>query len=157
MIIVEGGLWIWCGSTLLLTTDGGKTWSSDALEGGGSCEAEYTIVAFEKAANGKYYLGSRNGVLESTDGEKWRHIETTRDTLVMIAHGSQRVFAANQWMPSIKSARLDDDRNWTDVPAPEQISQGTDGGIPFLAYDDAHSILYASMFSGGVARRVIAD
>jgi hypothetical protein len=36
-----------------------------------------------------------------------------------------------------------------------QISQGSDGGIPFLAYDDAHGILYASMFSGGVARMVV--
>jgi hypothetical protein len=32
---------------------------------------------------------------------------------------------------------------------------GSDGGIPFLAYDDAHHVLYASMFSGGVARMVV--
>jgi hypothetical protein len=30
-----------------------------------------------------------------------------------------------------------------------------DGGIPFLAFDDDHGILYASMFSGGVARMVV--
>jgi len=42
------------------------------------------------------------------------------------------------------------------VAAPsEQIAMGNDGGIPFLAYDDAHHVLYASMFSGGVARMVV--
>ena len=40
------------------------------------------------------------------------------------------------------------DEQWTDLAAPSQIASGSDGGIPFLAYDDAHHILYASMFSG---------
>jgi hypothetical protein len=155
LILVKGGLWIWCGSTVMITTDGGQTWSSDALEGGGSCEAEYTIRAFEPAANGKYYLGSRQGVLESADGEQWRHVPGTSGTLVMIAQGSEQVFAANQWAPSIRSASLGNDETWTDMGAPPQISQGSDGGIPFLAYDDAHGILYASMFSGGVARFIV--
>jgi hypothetical protein len=75
--------------------------------------------------------------------------------MVMIAQGSKQVFAANQWAPSIKVASLDADDTWTDVVAPDQISQGSDGGIPFLAFDDDHSILYASMFSGGVARMVM--
>ena len=88
--------------------------------------------------------------------------------MVMIAQGSKQVFAANQWQPSIRSAKLDSDETWTesprprrsaragsDLPAPPQISKGSDGGIPFLAYDDAHGILYASMFSGGVARMVV--
>jgi hypothetical protein len=73
----------------------------------------------------------------------------------MIAQGSKRVFAANQWAPSIRSASLDADEVWSDLAAPPQISRGSDGGIPFLAYDDAHGILYASMFSGGVARMVL--
>lgn len=34
---------------------------------------------------------------------------------------------------------------------------GHDNGIPFLAYDDAHHILYASMSSGGVARMLVAE
>ena len=29
------------------------------------------------------------------------------------------------------------------------------GAMPFLAYDAAHGVLHASMFSGGVARRVV--
>ena len=65
------------------------------------------------------------------------------------------MFAANQWQPSIRSANLDDDQRWSDLAAPPQISQGSDGGIPFLAYDDSHGILYASMFSGVVARMVV--
>jgi hypothetical protein len=125
------------------------------LAGGGSCEAEYTIRSFVPAANGKYYLGSRNGVLRSTDGLAWEVVPGTGGTLVMIAQGSKQVFAANQWQPSLRSASLDDDQQWTDLAAPPQIGSGSDGGIPFLAYDDAHHILYASMFSGGVARMVI--
>jgi hypothetical protein len=57
---------------------------------------------------------------------------------------------------SPESASLDDDETWSELPAPSQIGQGSDGRIPFLAYDDAHHVLYASMFSGGVARFVIA-
>jgi photosystem II stability/assembly factor-like uncharacterized protein len=155
LILVKGGLWIWCGSIMMVTPDGGTSWAKDALAGGGSCEAEYTIRSFVPAANGKYYLGSRNGVLRSTDGAKWEHVKNTNGTMVMIAQGSKQVFAADQWRPSIKSAKLDSDETWSDLPAPSQISKGTDGGIPFLAYDDAHGILYASMFSGGVARMVV--
>jgi hypothetical protein len=155
LILVKGGLWVWCGTSMMVTTDAGASWKSDVLAGGGSCEAEYTIRAFVPAPNGKYYLGSRAGVLESTDGATWEHVPGSSGLMVMIAQGSQQVFAANQWNPSIRSARLDDDQTWSDLPTPPQISQGHDGGIPFLAYDDAHGILYASMFSAGVARMVV--
>jgi hypothetical protein len=155
LILVKGGHWIWCGSTMMVTTDAGASWNRDALDGGGSCEAEYTIRPFVPAANGQYYLGSRSGVLRSADGLAWNHVPGTSGTLVMIAQGSTHVFAANQWQPSLRSARLDDDEQWTDLVTPPQIASGSDGGIPFLAYDDAHHILYASMFSGGVARMVV--
>jgi hypothetical protein len=155
LVLVKDGLWIWCGSSMMVTTDAGNSWLNDVLDGGGSCEAEYTIRAFVPATNGKYYLGSRNGVLRSSDGKHWEHVPNSSGTLVMIAQGSTQVFAANQWQPSIQVANLDDDGTWSDVPAPPQIAQGSDGGVPFLAYDDAHRILYASMFSGGVARRVV--
>ena len=155
LVLVKGGLWIWCGSSLMVTTDAGENWQADALSGGGSCEAEYTIRSFVPAANGNYYLGSRSGVLRSADGEKWEHIAGTGGTMVMIAQGAKQVFAANQWQPSIKAATLAADSVWTDLPTPAQISQGSDGGIPFLAFDDDHAVLYASMFSGGVARMVV--
>jgi len=155
LILVKGGLWVWCCSSLMVTSDAGASWSSNALAGGGTCEAEYTIRTFVPAANGKYYLGSRNGVLQSTDGATWAHVPSTSGLMVMIALGSKQVFAANQWQPSLRSASLDDDQTWSDLPTPPQLSQGSDGGIPFLAYDDAHGILYASMFSGGVARMVV--
>ena len=87
----------------------GRVVGQDALAGGGSCEAEYTIRSFVPAANGKYYLGSRNGVLRSADGVTWEHVPGTSGTLVMIAQGSKQVFAANQWQPSLRSASLDDD------------------------------------------------
>jgi hypothetical protein len=153
LVIVDGDRWIWCGSSLMRTDDAGASWSA-GLEGGGSCEAEYTIRPFVPAANGTYYIGSRNGVLRSRDGWSWEHVPGTSGSMVMIALGSKHVFAANQWSASLQWAQLSDDEHWSDLPAPPQISQGTDNGIPFLAYDDAHRIVYASLFSGGVARMV---
>ena len=155
LVLVKGGLWIWCGSSMMLTTDGGETWQPNVLAGGGTCEAEYTIRAFEPAANGKYYLGSRNGVLVSPDGKTWQRSPKTNGFMVMIAQGSKQVFAANQWAPNLWTASLDSDETWSELAAPAQIAQGNDGGIPFLAFDDDHGILYASMFSGGVARMVV--
>jgi hypothetical protein len=155
LVLVKGGLWIWCGSSMMVTTNGGESWQADVLAGGGTCEAEYTIRAFEPAANGKYYLGSRNGVLVSPDGEHWQRLSKTNGFMVMLAQGKKQVFAANQWAPNLWTAKLDDDETWTDLAAPAQIAQGSDGGIPFLAFDDAHGVLYASMFSGGVARMVV--
>ncbi|MDF3068182.1 MAG: hypothetical protein K0R38_3783, partial [Polyangiaceae bacterium] len=110
----KDGLWLWCGTSLMVTPDGGKSWDKAALEGGGSCEAEYTIRAFVPASDGNYYVGSRNGVIRSKDGLKWTRVANTSG-----------------------------------------FAEGTDGGIPFLAFDDKHRILYASMFSGGVARMVV--
>lgn len=155
LIVVKADLWVWCGSSMMVTTNAGASWTKDVLAGGGSCEAEYTIRSFVPAANGNYYLGSRDGVLRSADGEAWERIPGTAGFMVMIAQGSKQVFAANQWQPTLHAASLDDDETWRELPAPPQIAQGSDGGIPFLAYDDAHGILYASMFSGGVARRVM--
>lgn len=155
LIIVQGDLWVWCGTSLMVTTNAGESWSSDALAGGGSCEAEYTIRPFVPASNGNYYLGSRNGMLRSSDGAAWEHIPDTNGFMVMVTQGSDQVFAANQWQPVLWSANLDEDDTWTEFEAPAQIAQGSDGGIPFLAYDDAHHILFASMFSGGVARMVV--
>lgn len=158
VVIVEGGTWVWCGSSLMITQDAGATWTYDNLAGGGSCEAEYTIRPLVPTVNGNYYLGSRSGVIRSADRVQWEHVANTSGTMVMIAHGSTHVYAADQWNASIRRAALTDDETWEDVAAPsEQIGMGTDGGIPFLTYDDAHHVLYASMFSGGVARMVIAD
>lgn len=156
VVIVHGDTWVWCGEQLMVTEDAGATWITDALAGGGSCEAEYTIKPLVPSANGNYYLGSRQGVIRSADGVHWEHVANTSGNMVMIAHGSTHVYAADQWTPTLRRAALTDDTTWEDVPAPaEQIGMGHDGGIPFLAYDDAHHVLYASMFSGGVARMVM--
>lgn len=155
LIVVKGGLWVWCGSSMMVTTDGGQSWNPNALVGGGSCEAEYTIAPFVPAADGKYYLGSRNGVLTSSDGETWEHAPSTSGFMVMLTQGSKNVFAANQWAPELWMLSLGGRGDWSPLSAPSQIAQGSDGGIPFLAYDDARGILYASMFSGGVARRLV--
>jgi len=155
LVIVDGERWIWCGSSLIMTDDAGESWSRDRLEGGGSCEAEYTIDPFVPTADGTYYIGSRNGVLRSRDGWSWEHVLGSSGTMVMVALGSMHVFAANQWSATLQWAPLAEDEHWTELPAPPQIAQGKDNGIPFFAYDDAHRLVYASLFSGGVARMVV--
>jgi len=67
-----------------------------------------------------------------------------------VAHGGSPAFGVSI------AASQDDAETWSDLPTPPQIAEGSDGGIPFLAYDDAHGLLYASMFSGGVARMRVA-
>jgi len=57
---------------------------------------DYTIRSFVPAINGKYYLGSRNGLLRSTNGETWERVPGTNGLMVMIAHGSRKLFGANQ-------------------------------------------------------------
>jgi photosystem II stability/assembly factor-like uncharacterized protein len=156
VVIVEGDTWVWCGSALMVTQDAGATWTSDNLVGGGSCEAEYTIAPLRPTSNGNYYLGSRSGVIRSADGVAWEHVANTSGNMVMLAHGSTHLFAADQWSATLRRAPLTDDETWEDMAAPsDQIAMGDDNGIPFLAYDDAHGVLYASMFSGGVARLVV--
>ena len=155
VVIVKGGTWVWCGSELMTTENSGATWQRGHLTGGGTCEAEYTIRPLAPAANGKYYLGSRSGVIRSSDGVHWEHVAGTAGTMVMMAQGASQLFAANQWQPSIRTAALSNDEKWSELPTPPQIALGRDGGIPFLAYDEAHNILYASMFSGGVARMLV--
>lgn len=156
VVIVAGDTWVWCGSSLMVTQDAGATWTSDNLGGGGSCEAEYTIKPLAPTSNGNYYLGSRAGVIRSADGVGWEHVANTSGNMVMLAHGSTHIFAADQWSATLRRAPLTDDETWEDMAAPsEQIAMGHDNGIPFLAYDDAHGVLYASMFSGGVARMVV--
>jgi hypothetical protein len=158
VVIVEGETWVWCGSSLMVTQDAGETWMLDNLDGGGSCEAEYTIRPLVPTVNGNYYLGSRSGVIRSPDGVQWEHVPNTSGFMVMLTHGSTHLFAADQWSATLRRAALVDDETWEDLPAPSaQIGMGHDNGIPFLAYDDAHHVLYASMFSGGVARMVIED
>ncbi len=94
----------------------GQTWSSDALSGGGNCEAEYTIRSFVPAANGKYYLGSRSGVLRSSDGAHWEHLTGgPSGKPVMIAQGSTKAVRLDQWFPHVWVASLDHDQTWTDL------------------------------------------
>jgi hypothetical protein len=155
LVVVKGGLWVWCGTELMVTPDGGKSWMKGVLDGGGSCEAEYTIRLFVPASDGNYYLGSRNGVITSKDGLRWTHVPNTSGLLVMLTQGSRELFASNQWTPSIRTATLGAVDTWKELPTPPQVAEGTDGGIPFMAFDDEHRILYASMFSGGVARMVV--
>jgi hypothetical protein len=152
VIIVEGSTWIWCGNELMITQDSGATWQPNKLAGGGSCSGQYTISPLNRASNGNYYLGSTNGVLRSADGVNWEHVPNSHGFQMMLTQGSTDLFVADSLNPVIRTAKLEKDDQWSAIPAPPQISQGTDGGIPFIAYDDENHILYASMYSGGVAR-----
>ena len=154
VILVKGGLWIWCGSSMIVTSDSGATSGQNALAGGGSCEAEYT-----SARSSPRRTASITWVVERHPSQHRR-----REMGAHSGHdrkhgdGHARVEAGVRLQPVATEDLVGEHRQrrqWNDVPAPSQIGQGNDGGIPFLAYDDAHGILYASMFSGGVARMIM--
>jgi hypothetical protein len=157
IVVIQGGTWVWCGNTLLVTQDSGATWTSGHLAGSGTCEAEYTIRLMLPATNGEYYLGSRDGVLRSRNGIDWERVPGGDGRLVMVTQSSSHVFAADQWSPTLRWAPLSADGTWSDLPAPPNAGPSSDHGIPFLAFDDAHHVLYASMFHGGVARLVVSE
>lgn len=152
VIALNGGHWLWCGAGMWVTTDAGTAWSQVVLPGGGTCDARHVTRALVSAANGRYYLGSPDGVLSSLDGITWTRLAGTSGPMGVLAVGTDRLFAASRSQPVLRFALLADDTLWSDLPLPAQLATGTDGGIAFLAVDDAHGLLHASMASGGAAR-----
>ena len=61
-------------------------------------------------------------------------------------------YAIDQWNPSLHTASTADPTKWTSLEAPP-IPGGQ--GCPYLDYDTAHHILYASCFGAGAWRRVM--
>jgi hypothetical protein len=89
------------------------------------------------------YISTIEGVLRSADsGLTWSFLNVGR--VVGIASGGGNIYAADQWSPTFHSASLSDSSTWTNMPAPGGLA--SDQGCPWLDYDAAHHLLYASCF-----------
>jgi photosystem II stability/assembly factor-like uncharacterized protein len=137
-----GGIW--------RTEDNGAT-NTRALEGYGG-NGEFTNGPIIPASDGAYYLSSIGGVLRSDDqGRTWERVGTSRT--VGLALSSTTIYAADQWSNHFLYARIASPTEWTDLP-PVPGARG-EQGAPFLAYDEAHHVLYASMWPDGLWRMVV--
>lgn len=151
--IVNTKTWIWGGAQnafgLYVTTDAGATWNQALAGGQGDANGEFTTRPLTPAADGALYISAMQGVLRSTDGVAWSNVGMGR--LVGIAFSAKSIFAADQWSPNFVKASFDDPKTWTKLDAPA-IADGS--GCPYLDYDPAHKVLYASCFKEGTWRIV---
>jgi hypothetical protein len=152
--IVNTKTWIWGGAQsffgLQVTTDAGATWKEALAGGQGDANGEFTTRPLAPAADGALYITSMQGVLRSTDGVSWTNVGMGR--LVSIAFSNTSIFVADQWSPTFLRASFDDLKTWTKMDAPP-IAEGA--GCPYLDYDSAHHVLYASCFKEGTWRVVL--
>jgi hypothetical protein len=131
-----------------LTTDGGNTFqdiSPNAWPFYGP-PSPHSILQDPK---GGMYLGTGQGVIQSTDnGRSWSVLPNSGGRTVAFAAGNGNFYSTDAWSPSFHTASASDPTNWTMLPAPDV------GGCPFLDYDAAHHLLYASCFDAGTWRFV---
>jgi len=151
VMLLNATSWLWGGGEtpdgLYLTTDNGTSWNkvgSFAANGEGANEP------ITKLSDGAYYLATLSGMIRSTDALTWTQV--SQDRVVGFASGDGRMYASDQWTPSFHTAKISDPTKWSAVPAPNGFPAGQ--GCPYLDYDSAHHLLYASCFAGGVWRLV---
>jgi hypothetical protein len=146
--------WIYGGnpSGLWLTTDSGQTFENvtppNTWAFSGGEEETHPIVT---GPDGTYYLTTQQGgIVRSSDGgHTWSVIPNINAVLVALVAGRGHLYACDQWSDTFKTASFDDPTVWTTLPGPPIPS-----GCPFLDYDAAHGVLYASCFTGGLWRMV---
>ena len=152
--LINATSWLWGGSEggtgTWLTTDNGKTWKQVMPNGKGDANGEFTIRPLVPASDHAYYIGSLDGVMRSPDGFTWSLVSTNR--VVGFAVGDTTLYAIDQWSPSFHSAAISDPMTWKTSPAPSVLPM--DKGCPYLDYDAAHHVLYASCFGNALWRLV---
>jgi hypothetical protein len=153
--ILDATTWLYGGLHLWLSSDSGAHWQNldpDPAQfyafAGGEVENHEMVHL-----NGTYFLTVRQGVVYSRDLQSWTLLPI--GSKVSLTVGDGRIYAADQWSVDIKAAPIDDATQmaaWTSVPGPQGFA--AQQGCPYLAYDEAHHILYASCFASGAWRLV---
>jgi hypothetical protein len=153
--VVNANTWLFAGSHLWLTTDSGATFKNldpDPAAYYGLSGGEVETHSIPHAADGSYYLGSKSGIIRSTDtGHTWSLIPKSGGETVGFVIGGGQMFASNQWSPTYRVASEGDPQTWTAIVPPP--SPG-DKGAPYIDYDTAHHLLYSSNFAYGTWRLV---
>jgi hypothetical protein len=154
--VINPTTWLWgsgdTGKGTYVTTDNGKTWTQARAGGAGDGKGENTMQPLERATDGAYYVPSAEGVLRSTDGVAWSLAWGQKNfqsaAVTGIALTPTTIYASQG--QAFYSAPLDDFATW----APLQGPAGYAGYASFLAYDQAHHVLYVSGWEGGLFRYV---
>jgi hypothetical protein len=137
-----GGLW--------LTKNNGTSFTKVRNGYGGN--GEFTTAPLVPASDSAYYLSSIQGILRSTDGAQTWTQPKTDGRYVGFAMSDTTLYAADQWSAAFVKASISDPTKWTSIPPPAGLTSTQ--GAPFLDYDSAHHILYASTWPDGLWRIV---
>jgi hypothetical protein len=155
--IIDKTTWLYGGRYLWLTTDNGADWTNLAPDPGaaywGFSGGENEIHSIPRGPDGAYYLTSNQGVVRSTDGGmSWSILPNTGGQKVPFVIGGDRMYAMDSWNGSnVWSAPVSDPTQGSQMTGPPIGNTG----CPYLDYDTAHNVLYASCFSNGAWRMVM--
>jgi hypothetical protein len=140
---------------LWLTEDSGTTWQNVTADGASGCTAGKNLILplSPNPADSRYYLPSMEGILQSTgaDGKGWSLIPNSGGRAVGFVIGDDHMYSSDQWSVSMSVASNDAPAVWTKF---SPASEWGDHGSPYLAYDSAHHVLYASKWPNGLWRVV---
>jgi hypothetical protein len=153
--IINATTWLHAGGHLWRTTDRGATWTNldpDPAAWWGFNAGEVETHSIPHAPGGGYYLGVNQGVVQSTDGLAWSLIPNSGPRTVGFVIGGGHLYGSDQWTPNVHSAPVGDPTHWSAMPAPA-IPSGQ--GCPYLDFDPAHHVLFASCYAAGTWRMVV--
>lgn len=141
----SAGLW--------LTEDSGANWKNVTPTGAtGSTAGKTLVLPFSpNVKDGKYYLPAMEGIIQSSkDGKQWSLLPNSGGRAVGFVIGADHMYAADQWSTNMSQASNGDPTSWsTFAPA---MAWPDGAGSPYLAYDHAHHLLYASKWPSGLWR-----
>jgi len=154
--VINSTTWVYAGLHLYVTTDKGQNFKildPDPAVYWGFNGGEVETHSIFRGPDGSYYLTAVQGIVRSTDGGlNWSLIPSSGGRKVGFVIAGDRFYAIDQWNPSLHTALVADPTKWTTAKAPP-IPNGQ--GCPYLDYDAAHHILYASCFGAGAWRMVM--
>jgi hypothetical protein len=153
--VVNSTTWLYAGLHLFLTTDSGAHFTNldpDPAVYWGFNGGEVETHSIPRDPAGNYYLAVNQGVVHSTDGGlTWSLIANSGGRSVGFVIGGDHMYASDQWSASVHTAAVADPTKWSAITAPG-IPSGQ--GCPYLDYDTAHHILYASCYAAGAWRMI---
>jgi hypothetical protein len=149
--ILDRSTWLYCTlfDGMFRTTDQGQTWDRVPLPNGSNPSCNVYNPYVYRDSGGRYYVPSvQTGILRSAphDSGTWTFLANSPTGTTILPAGANLI-VSDQWHLVYKSSPLDDLKTWTQLPSP---SAPDDHGGVYLAYDNAHRILYSVNYSAGL-------